>query len=497
MVYQARRQAKLFFLLLWFGLAGEEAAGDPGVHQQQPAGETYKLAAYVDDVKPSITSMHEFTIVDQGSALFEAASGCALHRDPTSGKVKFLPLGRWRGTLEKEDLPVNYIVMSEHLDMIGVKLLSSFQKTRKVNGDDLQTRIKNTIGPWRGGKFMPLTSRPQSINTYCFSKVWFKTSCINLRICDQTKITSLVRAWLFADQLEKPEEIILYRPRKLGGLGLIHLQSKALSQLISSFIETAVKPQFQHNLYHHALYRWHVEEARNIPPPPKSPYYDEEFFSCIKKVKSEGLLNIIKMSAGMLYRVLLEDRVTQQAHGNSTRYIPCRAEINHPAADWERSWSLAVTPGLSSDNLTFLWRMLHNILLCQSRLFRMRMPNISSDICSHCNLNQVGNISHSLLFCPYNDGAGQYLIEKLSIFAPNLIPDQITLLNLSIEDDFKLPAVFLTATILSEVWQCRKEKRPCHLNSIRASLEAGINIMRKGRHKAAATKLSLLISNIG
>ena len=71
--------------------------------------------------------------------------------------VKFLPLGRWRGTLTREDLPVNYIVLSEHLDMVGVKLFSSYQKTRKVNGDDLQTKVHNIVGGWKGGKFMPLT----------------------------------------------------------------------------------------------------------------------------------------------------------------------------------------------------------------------------------------------------------------------------------------------------------------------------------------------------
>ena len=40
------------------------------------SSEVYKLKAYVDDVKHSISNMHEFSIVDQGSALFEAASGC-------------------------------------------------------------------------------------------------------------------------------------------------------------------------------------------------------------------------------------------------------------------------------------------------------------------------------------------------------------------------------------------------------------------------------------
>jgi hypothetical protein len=74
--------------------------------------------------------MQEFSIIDQGSALFEAASGCHLHRDPESGKVKFLPLGQWKWTLTQEDLPVDYVVLSDHLDMVGVQLMGSYQKTR-------------------------------------------------------------------------------------------------------------------------------------------------------------------------------------------------------------------------------------------------------------------------------------------------------------------------------------------------------------------------------
>ena len=61
--------------------------------------ESYKVIGYIDDIKPAVTSMEEFNLIDRGSALFEAASGCILHRDPTSGKVKLLPLGRLRGTL--------------------------------------------------------------------------------------------------------------------------------------------------------------------------------------------------------------------------------------------------------------------------------------------------------------------------------------------------------------------------------------------------------------
>ena len=268
--------------------------------------------------------MNEFLIVDEGSALFEAASGCILHRDPKSGKVKFLPLGRWKGTLTKEDLPVNYIALSEHLDMVGVKLMASYQKTRKVNCDDLQIKVQNMIGAWRGGKFMSLTDRPNSLNTYCLPKIWFRCSSINLRACDLAKFSSSIKSWLFADQLEKPEEIVLHRNRRNGGLGLVNIKFKALSMMIRSFLETAIIPSFEHNLLHTSLFLWHVEGKGELTIPPKLPYYDEHFFGYIREVKKEGLLNLQTMSSGMWYRVLLENHITHESRNSVRTLRPCR-----------------------------------------------------------------------------------------------------------------------------------------------------------------------------
>ena len=75
-----------------------------------------------------------------------------------------LALGRWKGTLTQEDLPHQFVKLSDHLDFVGVELRSTFVQTRKANGDQLQSRVKNTIGPWKAGKFMPLTLRPYSAN---------------------------------------------------------------------------------------------------------------------------------------------------------------------------------------------------------------------------------------------------------------------------------------------------------------------------------------------
>ena len=89
----------------------------------------------------------------------ERASGVKLHRDPDSGKVKFLALSRWKGTLQQEDLPHQYVRLSDHLDFVGVELRATFTQTRKVNGDLIQT-----IGPRKAGRFMPLSQRPFSAN---------------------------------------------------------------------------------------------------------------------------------------------------------------------------------------------------------------------------------------------------------------------------------------------------------------------------------------------
>ena len=61
-----------------------------------------------------------------------------------------------------------------------IELIATYQQTRKVNGDQLQSRFNNTVGPWKAGRFMPLTLRPFSANNYALSKVWFKCSSINL-----------------------------------------------------------------------------------------------------------------------------------------------------------------------------------------------------------------------------------------------------------------------------------------------------------------------------
>ena len=52
-----------------------------------------------------------------------------------------------------------------------------------------------------------------------------------------------------ADQLLKPEELVMYRPA-------IHVKVKAMAGLIKTFLETAWHEKFRTSQYHSMLYRY-------------------------------------------------------------------------------------------------------------------------------------------------------------------------------------------------------------------------------------------------
>ena len=55
-----------------------------------------------------MVTLSEFALVNTAAKIFELSSVFALHRDPISGKCKVLPLGRWRRSLQKEDISLPY-----------------------------------------------------------------------------------------------------------------------------------------------------------------------------------------------------------------------------------------------------------------------------------------------------------------------------------------------------------------------------------------------------
>ena len=171
-----------------------------------------------------------------------------------------------------------------------------------------------------------------------------------------------------------------------------------------------------------------------------------------------------------------------------TQLIPCKIETKFPSVKWDLVWSYTVTKGLPSDLRSFLWRMVHDLLPTPSRMFRLKLPNISSENCQLCTESTCGDLAHCLLSCPFNDGVEAIIYRALSKHNKILSKNEIVHLDFEVGNQ-ELPVMFLVGTVFLYVWTCRKEKKVCRMQQIRATLEAKVNILRKGRFNAAADTL--------
>ena len=205
-------------------------------------------------------------------------------------------------------------------------------------------------------------------------------------------------------------------------------------------------------------------------------------------------MNVAKLSLGQWYKVLLENYVTIEVNAEGFRFTRrCKIESEHPNIDWERTWSLACLRGLESENYSFIWKLVHNILPTQERLSRI-LVNVTSPVCTLCDSNQTCNLVHAMFHCNHNSIIAEWLLQLLRKHVHNLTPQQVILLDVNLDDKFKLPFMWLIANVLGIIWNSRVEKKTTSLITTTAVLEANIMLLRKTRFQGAATTLNLMIS---
>ena len=120
-----------------------------------------------------------------------------------------------------------------------------------------------------------------------------------------------------------------------------------------------------------------------------------------------GPIRVKRMSIGMWYRALLEKYVTKEEDDNGFLYsVTCRAERLHADLNWETIWSFSILPGLNSDDSSFLFKLLHNLLTTQERLHRVLSHKVTSSLCTLCTQEVCSDQMHALIYCPFHNGIG-------------------------------------------------------------------------------------------
>ena len=296
----------------------------------------------------------------------------------------------------------------------------------------------------------------------------------------------------------KPEEMVLHRPPSYSGLGLQSVKYKALAGSISTFIQTAANPAYRSNLLHSLLYIKFVLEEDDVPGASTQvpPYFSQDFFDSIKRVKAATSSSIATLSEGDLCKLLIEDNITmlENLDENTREFRPCKAELASPSTDWTLSWSLCRHPWLSPDLSSFLWKMLLDLLSTQKKLNKMG-ANLSP-ICKLCK-QDTGSLQHELLDCNLNDNTGQLLLSTLQSHIPSLTSASLLHLEFSnLEEKKHLPATILTAVTLSCIWKERTTSSKVWAYQVRSELEQTINLFRIARPGSASADLQTTIDQM-
>ena len=134
------------------------------------------------------------------------------------------------------------------------------------------------------------------MNTYLFSNIWYYASVIDLKVADVTNMQSISNRYVHSNSSLRPEAIANYVDKKDGGLGVIHVKSKAIALFIKNLMKVA-----EVNLYINAVIRKYCEEEDVSPTPLKPPFLTDSIILSIKYV----IKNVKQLNSKNIYKALL------------------------------------------------------------------------------------------------------------------------------------------------------------------------------------------------
>lgn len=186
------------------------------------------------------------------------------------------------------------------------------------------------------------------------------------------------------------------------------------------------------------------------------------------------------MSVKDWYRFLLEKNVTRREVDDEGRpeLIPCKVEERNPDIPWNEVYGLCRIKGLSPDEKSFLFKLIHTLLPSKERL--NHLTPTTSPLCP-CATRHQENYQHLFFGCSWNKQAGEALINCVTSYASSLTAEKVLRMELVADEPFLLPCATILATGLNFIWENRKVRKHTTLFMMRAELEAAVSVRRRSR----------------
>ena len=435
----------------------------PGIKKNE------KGVGYVDDIAPFITKKEEFVILDESLKTFELASGCKFHRDPNSQKCKVMPIGSWKSWLTQEKVPLPFLKVSDHLEILGAKLFESWTKTRNYIGEKLVETVKSKANRWKGGRFYDTIQKPHIVNTWMFSNLWYNASVIDLKCGDMDKIQQFGNNYVFkgSGTPRRPEKEVNYIDKKDGGLQITHIRAKCNALLVKYLLLES-----ETNCYINAVLRRYVLNEEVIPKPVQPPYMTKSIIANIRLVLQETTSRETKV----IYKILLQKELEIDED------FKLKIETKNENFDLTNAMRLVNSKVVSLHVRNFLWKHMHRIFMYEWE----DKSNKGKITCKSCEMENIS--AEHLLKCDKLNDVGYKLVNVLKVFDPGIKNDEVFALNLGIGH---LQADWLLANVLYFI---ANNRRSCSLESLTAYLLVEFEILKRSKYCNDDLKLSVQIT---
>lgn len=186
-----------------------------------PCNEERKLivSAYADDISVFVTNEDDFDRFHAVYTMYSTQSGAKLNTHKSTG----LWAGSW---VERDDVPLGFQWSSEGAKFLGIILGNNPMITTR-NLDKLTTTVTDGINRWRHrASAMSLRGRVLIVNQFIAPRLWYILQIIPPPPALVTRLQGQLANFVWAGRRHWTRLRDLCAPIHLGGLGLIHIQSK-------------------------------------------------------------------------------------------------------------------------------------------------------------------------------------------------------------------------------------------------------------------------------
>ena len=351
----------------------------------------FKLRSYADDLKLFLNKPEEIGGINEIITLFEQVSGTQLHRDPKLKKCNVLNFGSHRNF----NFP-SWVNKTDKIKIIG-GLFSNNSDIIELNSTLAKNNVKGKlVENW--GMQGTLFQKVYFINTFCLTKLNYIAQVFEIsgKHCEELK--KFILKFLYVGENERPVQILNFRQRKDGGLGLVHPLIKSKALLIKNVFRDFTERKL------HIVNGVVSEELYGI---------DKEFYD----LANSGKLDI---SSKEIYDSMLFKFVR-----NNNSLIPSRMERKSCGIKWSRAHkNLYRLGGMTACEKEFGYKLQQDLLLVNARNFRRKDKTCKRNLGSNklCLADQ--DRAHYFVHCEYVKSSFNKLKYTLKEFSGKMFNDQ-------------------------------------------------------------------------